>query len=496
MKRNFSISLKNRLALSYAVFISLVLGVLILLVNLFTGMFFENLIRDNITTRRNEIVSIIGEQYQSGRRRFDTESLEAVGRYFAGQGFIVTLEDEAGNLVWDARSHSGHHPPPPVRAPMNMRRSMGRQAVRPGVPIQSTHSERFPVNVGGSMVGTVSIETLSPVFYSTPEAIFLSSLNRILFIIWIVLTLLTITISIFLSRTIAKPILQAGSAARRIAQVYSKNTLQFGDSPGIRIEERYRTREIAELSESINNLAEELEEGERRQRQLTSDIAHELRTPLASLQGTLEAMIDGVYPSDPQRLESCHEEILRLTRLVEDLNLLSGLEWKNISLNKTEFDLSKLLYHVAEQWKSAVMEKGLELNLQLREMPVSADYDRLKQVFINILSNAVKFTEQGSITIKTESSGTLGEGENPRQPEWFISITDTGIGIPADDLPHIFERFYRSDKSRSRSTGGAGIGLSIAAAIVAAHGGTITAGSNTTEGSLAEGTTFLISLPK
>jgi signal transduction histidine kinase len=158
--------------------------------------------------------------------------------------------------------------------------------------------------------------------------------------------------------------------------------------------------------------------------------------------------------------------------LVEDLNILTSIEWETAdpvsygmsrNLNKSSFDLAKLVQTTAEHFTPAVHEKGIALRLNLRESPINADYDRLKQVFMNLLSNAVKYTDSGSITIGIE------RGVN----NWDIIFADTGIGIPEKDLPHIFERFYRTDKSRNRSTGGAGIGLTIAAAIVAAHGGKI-----------------------
>jgi signal transduction histidine kinase len=156
---------------------------------------------------------------------------------------------------------------------------------------------------------------------------------------------------------------------------------------------------------------------------------------------------------------------------VQDLNTLTNLEWETISLNKIEFDLAKLLQITAEQWRQAAREKGVEITLNAKEKIVTADYDRLKQVFINIISNAVKYTDKGNITISIEAAN---------ETQCLVSISDTGIGIPQDDLPHVFERFFRSDKSRSRSTGGAGIGLTIAAAIVRAHGGKIEVKSGST----------------
>jgi signal transduction histidine kinase len=313
-----------------------------------------------------------------------------------------------------------------------------------------------------------------------------------------VLTFLSAAISLVLSGAIAKPILTAEAAARRIAQAHSGVVIV--PPSAVRIPEQYKTKELARLSRSINELALELEEGRRRQKQLSSDIAHELRTPLTCLQGGIEAMIDGVHRADRKHLESCYEEILRLTGLVEDLHTLTGLEWENITLNKSVFDLANLLCTTAEQFRNTAREKGIEIILNLAESPIAADYDRLKQVFINLISNAVKYTDRGGVAIGVEkikerkaadgfaggsllpvSSLPLAASVAPAAPTgplWEITVADTGIGIPEEDIPYIFERLYRSDKSRSRSTGGSGIGLAIAAAIVRAHGGTISAESS------------------
>jgi signal transduction histidine kinase len=341
----------------------------------------------------------------------------------------------------------------------------------------------------------VSIETYGPFFYSETETQFLTSINRLLLIAGLIHALLGAAISIPLSRSIAKPVLKAGEAARQIARVHSGGMNPEGLI--IRIDDHYKTWELQELSRSINNLAEELEAGEQRQKQLSADIAHELRTPLTCLQGNIEAMIDGVYRPDREHLLSCHEEIIRLTNLVKDLSILTSLEGQNEdlsgenlripygmsqNLHKTYFDLAKLLQAATDQFAAAAQEKGIAINLNLIESPINADYDRLKQVFINLLSNAVKYTETGSVTVQIEKGA----------PHWNITIADTGIGIPEEDIPHIFDRFYRTDKSRSRGTGGAGIGLTIAAAIVAAHEGKISVKSG--GGSGFPGSVFLVQL--
>ncbi|MDR2479700.1 MAG: ATP-binding protein [Treponema sp.] len=461
MKGGFIISLQARLALTHALFISLALGALTVVINMFTGIVFTTLVKENIARKSGEIVRVIEEQYSPMSRSFDTVTVEAMGMYFVHDGYIVTVEDEAGNSVWAARSCDMQQC---VEVVNSIARRMEERFHLGG----SIQTQSYPVKYANAIVGNVIIETYGPFFYSETETAFLTSINRLLLAATAVLTLISIVVSFALSRAIARPVLKAGEAARRIAKNYSSG-MNRGQTGHIRIDDRYNTKELAELSRSINVLAGELEEAERRQKQLTSDIAHELRTPLTCLQGSIEAMIDGVYAPDREHLESCHEEIIRLANLVQDLYTLTGFEWETLALNKTCFDLAKLLHITVEQFIPAAREKGIKLDLQLCASPVNADYDRLKQVFINILSNAVKYTDSGSIKV-----GIVPVNSG----HWEISIADTGIGIPEGDISRVFERFYRSDKSRSRSTGGTGIGLAIAAAIVHAHGGTISAESS------------------
>ncbi|MDR1108013.1 MAG: HAMP domain-containing histidine kinase [Spirochaetaceae bacterium] len=479
-KRTFRINLLHRLVLTYALFIGAALGILTLALNQFTGMIFNALIKENINERSREIVRAIGDLYNPLSGGFDGRTTEALGMYFVHEGYIITVEDGPGNPVWDARSCDMEQCVEVIndiafRMEDNFRLNGGIQ------------KQRYPVYYNGAAVGTVNIETYGPFFYSETESRFLASINRLLLCAGIILALLSAAVSVPLSRSIARPVLKAAEAARRIARAHAPGNAVFGKTNPeglIRINDQYKTRELRELSRSINDLASELEEGERRQKQLTADVAHELRTPLTCLLGNMEAMIDGVYAPDRERLVSCHEEILRLTSLVEDLNILTSLEGEGAdvsgpqnpvsyganNLNKTDFDLDRLLRVTAEQFRGAAQKKGIPLRLELIKSPVNADYDRLKQVFMNLLSNAIKYTDSGTITVAVKNRD--------------ITISDTGIGIPAKDLPHVFERFYRTDKSRSRSTGGAGIGLAIAAAIISAHGGSITAENNPSGGSI------------
>jgi signal transduction histidine kinase len=474
MKRNtarkpcFTITLQNRLVLSYTLFIGVALTLLALAINRFTGITFKELVKENINEKNLEIVRSIGELYNPLARSFNRPDVETVGMLFVHEGYIVSVEAEDGTPVWDARSCD-------MRRCRDIISGISARMERQFRVNGGMRKQNYPVLYYGRKVGTVIVESYGPYFYSETETKFLKSVNRLLLGAGIVISLLCVAVSIELSRAIARPVNMAGEAAREIARIHSG--CSGAGRPVIRIPERYRTLELAELSASINRLADQLQEAERRQKQLVSDMAHELRTPLTCLQGNIEAMMDGVYGRE--HLQSCHEEIIRLAELVHDMGTLTSLEWETITLDKTDFDLAGLLGTVAEQFRPAAAEKGVEILLDLHESPVNADRDRLKQVFINLLSNAVKYTYSGSISIGISELPFTVKGPPAAPPGSRLEVTvaDTGIGIPEDELTRIFERLHRTDKSRSRSTGGAGIGLAIAAAIVRAHGGTVIAES-------------------
>jgi signal transduction histidine kinase len=344
----------------------------------------------------------------------------------------------------------------------------------------------------------------------------------------LIFLLVCVVMSIVLAEGISRPIRTAGRAARAIAAFYANGSTH--GTLNVRIPENHTTAELTGLSQSINVLGRELAEGERRQKQLMNDIAHELRTPLTCLRGALEAVADGVWEASPERLENCLDEVRRLSKMLDDIMLLTRLEWENITLHKTHFDVSALLKNAAERFMCTAAEKGIVLTTQTIPAVVYADHDRIMQVIVNLLSNAVRYTDTGRITLTIEPSELNAEegGEPPSLQPYGLSlppmrgaadatkracrppsiqrgdtslpeaprnapansspiaikVADTGCGIDAADLPRIFERFYRADKSRNRNSGGLGVGLSIAAAIAAAHGWELSAESKSGEGSV------------
>ncbi len=240
--------------------------------------------------------------------------------------------------------------------------------------------------------------------------------------------------------------------------------------------------EIAQLGGAFNHMADSLQAGEERQRRLTGDIAHELRTPLANLRGYLEALRDGVVEPTPELLASLHEEALLQQRIVDDLQDLALAEAGALTYHPAEVELRELLETSRTAHRAQAEAAGVALDLQApRPVTVVADPDRLRQVVGNLVGNALRATAAGgTVTLALAVRGELA----------VVEVRDTGKGISAEDLPHLFDRFWRADASRGRATGGSGLGLSIARQIVTDHRGTIEVRST-----VGVGTTFTVLLP-
>jgi signal transduction histidine kinase len=315
-------------------------------------------------------------------------------------------------------------------------------------------------------IGTLHItpESSSDVSFASLQILF-QAIGR--FFIWggLIAVAIALVMTFFLSRRILAPVKALTSAARQLGR---------GDfSQRVQVKDR---SELGELADTFNSMAGDLEQAEQLQRNMVADVAHELRTPLSNLRGYLEAVRDGVIKPDADTIRSLDEEAALLSRLVDDLQELSLAEAGELKLVCQAEDIGELIKQTVAGLQVQATTKGLSVSVDLPDtLPaVNIDSHRISQVLRNLLENALTHTGEG---------GTISVTAR-QQENWVeVSVTDTGEGIPDEDLPNIFERFYRVDKSRARATGGSGLGLTIAKRLVEAHGGTITVESERGKGS-------------
>jgi two-component system sensor histidine kinase BaeS len=425
----------------------------------------------------------------------------------AGSSFLV--RDEVGQPVfatgWYASADPLGPPPaePPVpgpergwrrgmrRMPGEMRGMMGPHGMRWGdqTPVPPEEEWRrplrvsrtqatYPLLVAGERVGTVT-------FALPPATAALGTLEgrfrRLVGLSAGAAALLAAAIgwatSLWLARRLAQPILALRDATRRFAagDLGARVTVPEGERPV--------PDELGELGRSFNLMAERLEQLERMRRQLTADVAHELRTPVATARNLVEAFRDGVLPADGENLAALDRELKRLGRIVGDLRDLSVAESGKLQLARERLDLREVLNAAADAWRSRLAEAGLafELLLPPEPAPVLGDASALERVFGNLLANALKYTRRGG-RVKLALSRDRGQAA--------VRVADTGEGIPPAEQPFAFERFFRGAAARRMGVEGTGVGLAIVREIVQAHGGEVTLASRP-----GEGTAVLVRLP-
>ena len=332
-------------------------------------------------------------------------------------------------------------------------------------------AEGVPVEVNGEVVGTVLGRGPAPGL--TPiESAFLERVNRALLIAAGGAAVMALLLGVLLARTLTRPLREMTAAARSLARG------DLGEQVTVRSQD-----EVGELAQAFNQMSHDLAQAEGRRRQLTADIAHDLRTPISIIRGHAEALRDGVLPPTPKTFALIHEETLRLNRMVEDLRTLSRAEAGELSLVRRPVAVGAFLEQTAAAQRPGAGEKGIALRLEATgELPeIEVDADRMAQALNNLVDNALRYTPAGGTV--TLAAGRVGDGVR-------IQVRDSGPGIAPEDLPHVFERFYRGDRARRRHEGGSGLGLAIARSIVEAHGGRIRA-----ESPAGGGAVFTIDLP-
>jgi len=400
----------------------------------------------NLTNQREETLAhavdrALAESYRE-TGSWSGADLASILTLAAGEGIAVNVVDNSGDLITRAVPEG---PQTRLRPPVSL-----------------------PITVDGKQVGTLTVRVGPTGIFAVGQSL------RGAVTVAMVCTAAVVAVIVVISGTLAarriiRSVESLTRAARRVAA--GERGVHVGDiaAPG----------ELADLSRAFDYMSDTLERQDQLRRTLVADIAHELRTPLAVLQASTEALADGITEPDADALYSLRDETLRLSRFIEDLEVLASAEAAGLTIRRTRLDLARVASRAADAMEARVAVADLTLVRSLEPVTVKGDEMRLHQVVTNLLSNAAKFTSPGgciSLTIRT--SGDKAE----------MIIADTGAGIPAGELQHIFERFWRGESARH--VAGSGIGLAVVAELVQANGGQITVASS--EG---HGTQFTLAIP-
>ena len=328
-------------------------------------------------------------------------------------------------------------------------------------------AEEIPIMMNGQQVGTFIATTKK----GKLEESFIDSIRAANMKAGILAAIVVLIMGIYLSRRISKPLVELSEAAKSIANRKLSHRVPI-----------YTNDEIGEVGRAFNQMAESLESNELLRKNMIADVAHELRTPLAILRGNLELLEEAVIEPSPEVFASLHEESIRISRLVEDLQSLSHADAGELKFDLSVENLAEIVRNAAAELSREAAKKNIEIDVQSAEhLPTLIDKYRIGQVLYNLISNAIRYTEQGKIQIIVSDMPNCAK----------VEVLDHGPGIEKEHLPYLFDRFYRAEKSRNRIRGGTGLGLAIAKSFVEAHGGEIFV-----ESELGQGSRFIFTLPK
>ena len=346
----------------------------------------------------------------------------------------------------------------------------------PGDKLQQSVRQRAqPIEINNETVGFVVSkrdQSNSPTVQAlgAAEQIFLNQFRRAVWLGSGVAILIALLVGAFLAGTLSRPLRKLTTATQALADG------NLGEQVDIRSND-----EIGNLAQAFNKMSNDLALGEQQRKQMTADIAHDLRTPLSVILGYTEALSEGKFEGDAEVYEAMHTEAQHLNRLIDDLRTLSLADAGKLSLQKTNVQASEILHQAHMAWRVGASNRNIELVTHLpNDFEVVVDPGRMGQILSNLVSNSIRYTPAGG----TISISALQDG-----PSAVFNVADTGNGIPADQLPHIFDRFYRVNAARETAQGQSGLGLTIVKSLVEAHGGTISATSE-----VGAGTTFTIRL--
>ena len=462
LRRGMKMTIKLKLILSYVMIAIFITVSFLITSNFVLEKQFQQYVKENQEQINLGIVDQLSNQYAT-KGTLSESFLSDLGQSALDKGIVLMVNNAQGKEIFCMSCLN-------TMECENMISAM-EQTMKERYPHwKGEYTEKhYDIKSKDVFYGTAVLGYYGPFYYNAQDIEFIKMINQIFLIVSAVFLFIAVGLGAVMANIISKPVKNVIQQTSEIGKGKYHN----------RIKENSNIIELDQLVSSVNDLANILELQQKIKKRMAGDFAHEFRTPLTSLQINMEGMIDGVLEASEDRLEGCHDEILRLTRMVSDIDKLVEIESDSLILNKTKFNLNNLVENILISFEGEAKKKNINFEFKAPQIQIEADKDKISQVFINLISNAVKYTDSGIITINFLEHKDSIE----------ISVSDTGIGIGKEDLENIFEYLYRSDQSRSRSSGGSGIGLSIVKSIVLAHGGNIKV-----ESELGKGSKFIINL--
>ncbi|MGN2370930.1 MULTISPECIES: ATP-binding protein [unclassified Clostridium] len=460
-----SISLRNTILISFTIIMTLTIFTISIFVKKTFQTEFGKYVDDSNKTEVEHLVFDLKNIYKDNN--WDVELIKQLGQDAIKKGIALEIYSYDNTSVWSVFNDE--------QILSNEILSSIRENMMSIEENWNSNLKDYKINIydeNENIVGYENIIHYESVYYMENDMEFLSIINKFMGITSIISIGSIILISILISKVLSNSMEKVSKMAKVIEKGKYKSNLDY----------KSNIKEVDDLILAINSLSVKLNDEEILRKRLTTDIAHELRTPLTSIQGHLDTLIDGVWEPTSERLISIREEVSRLGDLVGELRKLSKFDIEKNILNKTEVNLKELIQNIIYNYESKALEKQITIESNLKDIFINVDKNQFSQVLINILSNAIKYTNIGG---RVELS-MYEDIDNVN-----ISIKDTGCGIPKEDIKNIFERFYRVDRSRNKKTGGIGVGLTIAQSIINAHNGEIIVKSE-----LNKGTEFIIKLSK
>lgn len=463
-----SLTYTTRVTIAFAFIAAMTALVAIGVLSFVWEQHFQTYTQDNMKSLAESTARNIEAIYDTTETLYDPQVI-AAAEYAASlnSGVGVTIRDNqsGGGLVWDSAQVGDDG------GKGDQGLSADRLSLMP--PATSNAQVAFAnIEHDGVAVGSVQIRVLGSeaLLRSTDEEFRDNSYQAMIFATVLAIVLAS-CIGFLFARALVSPINRMTKTAKAIKEgdLTARTKLQGED-------------EIARLGETFDEMADSIERDRELERRLTTDVAHELRTPLMAIQSTVEAMVDGVFEADEERLETVNSEVQRLSRLVDAILKLSRLENRSTPMKKEVVDVGELITGIVATHEAFVADSGLTLTYEMEDgVRVMGDADMIRQATANLISNAVRYTpEGGHITVRVRKGDIMAS----------IVVQDTGIGLSPDEAKMVFSRFWRADAGRTRESGGLGIGLSVVKEIVDRHNGWVQV-----EGRKGEGACFTIHIP-